>query len=306
MIITLIRSIVLYILVLVVMRLMGKREIGQLQPFELAISIMIADLASIPMTDVGIPITNGIIPILGLLVMHLVISIINIKSIRGREILCGRPTILIYRGKIDEKALKKERFTINELEERLRGNNVVNLGDVEYAILETSGQVTVIQKPNKRTTTPEDFNIEPEYEGLPYDLVIDGKTLNENLRKIYVEAYTVPENIELIHKKTAVQLQKIFAPYLPGYSASDFYEMEIGTAAFMRGYMARPCDMYFTLERKLARFLSMSLSVFKVPQEEQEAILSYIENLNIREIANKVMQQLFVTLEMKYEFTLTN
>ena len=130
--------------------------------------------------------------------------------------------------------------------------------------------------------------------------------LNENLRKIYVEAYTVPENIELIHKKTAVQLQKIFAPYLPGYSASDFYEMEIGTAAFMRGYMARPCDMYFTLERKLARFLSMSLSVFKVPQEEQEAILSYIENLNIREIANKVMQQLFVTLEMKYEFTLTN
>lgn len=184
MIITLIRTIVLYILVLVVMRLMGKREIGQLQPFELAISIMIADLASIPMTDVGIPITNGIIPILGLLVMHLVISIINIKSIRGREILCGRPTILIYRGKIDEKALKKERFTINELEERLRGNNVVNLGDVEYAILETSGQVTVIQKPNKRTTTPEDFNIEPEYEGLPYDLVIDGKTLNENLRKI--------------------------------------------------------------------------------------------------------------------------
>ena len=83
-----------------------------------------------------------------------------------------------------EKALKKERFTINELEERLRGNNVVNLGDVEYAILETSGQVTVIQKPNKRTTTPEDFNIEPDYEGLPYDLVIDGKVLNENLRKI--------------------------------------------------------------------------------------------------------------------------
>ena len=106
MIITLIRTIVLYILVLVVMRLMGKREIGQLQPFELAISIMIADLASIPMTDVGIPITNGIIPILGLLVMHLVISIINIKSIRGREILCGRPTILIYRGKINEKVAK--------------------------------------------------------------------------------------------------------------------------------------------------------------------------------------------------------
>lgn len=184
MLITFIRSIILYILVLVVMRLMGKREIGQLQPFELAISIMIADLASIPMTEIGIPIFNGIVPILGLLVMHLIISLINLKSLKAREIICGKPSILIYRGKINEKELKKERFTINELEERLRGNNVVNLGDVEYAILETSGQVTVIQKPEKRNTIPEDFNIVPEYEGIPYDLVVDGKVMNKNLKAI--------------------------------------------------------------------------------------------------------------------------
>ena len=176
------RSIILYIIVLVVMRLMGKREIGQLQPFELAISIMIADLATIPMTEIGIPIFNGIIPILGLLLMHLIISIINLKSLKGREIICGKPTILIYRGKIDEKALKKERFTINELQEKLRGNNIVNLGDVEYAILETSGEVTIIQKPEKRGTIPEDFNIKPDYEGIPYDLVIDGKIMNQNLK----------------------------------------------------------------------------------------------------------------------------
>ena len=184
MLITLIRTIILYIIVLIVMRLMGKREIGQLQPFELAISIMIADLAAIPMSDTGIPITNGIIPILGLLVMHLLISLINLKSFKARELICGRPTILIYRGKIDEKALKKERFTINELEERLRCNNIVNIGDVEYAILETSGQITVIQKPSKRNTIPADFGIEPDYEGIPYDLVIDGKIMKENLRKI--------------------------------------------------------------------------------------------------------------------------
>ncbi len=157
MLITFFRAIVLYIIVLIVMRLMGKREIGQLQPFELAISIMIADLASIPMAETGIPITNGIIPILGLLVMHLVISIINIKSIRAREIICGKPSILIFRGKIDEKVLKKERFTINELEERLRDNNIFNIGDVEYAILETSGQVTVIPKPNKRNNNTRRF-----------------------------------------------------------------------------------------------------------------------------------------------------
>ena len=184
MLITFFRAIVLYILVLIVMRLMGKREIGQLQPFELAISIMIADLATIPMAETGIPITNGIIPMLGLLVMHLIISMINIKSTKAREIICGKPAILIFRGKIDEKVLKKERFTINELEERLRDNNIFNIGDVEYAILETSGQVTVIPKPNKRPTIPEDFNIEAKYEGIPYDLVVDGKVMYKNLEKI--------------------------------------------------------------------------------------------------------------------------
>ena len=184
MLITFFRSIILYVIVLIVMRLMGKREIGQLQPFELAISIMIADLATIPMTEIGIPIFNGIIPILGLLFMHLIISIANLKSTKAREIICGKPRILIYRGKIDEKALKKERFTINELQEKLRGNGVVNLGDVEYAILETSGDVTVIQKPDKRTTIPADFNIMPEYEGIPYDLIIDGKIMEKNLKAI--------------------------------------------------------------------------------------------------------------------------
>ena len=184
MLLTFIRTIILYVIVLIVMRFMGKREIGQLQPFELAISIMIADLATIPMAETGIPISSGIIPILGLLVMHLLISFINLKSLKAREIICGKPTILIYRGKIQEKELKKERFTINELEERLRSLNIFDIGDVEYAILETSGQVSVIQKPNKRTTIPEDFGIMPEYEGIAYDLVVDGKVMKDNLQKL--------------------------------------------------------------------------------------------------------------------------
>ena len=201
MLIVFFRSIVLYIIVLIVMRLMGKREIGQLQPFELAISIMIADLAAVPMAETGIPITNGIIPILGLLVMHLLISIINLKSMKIREILCGKPSILIYRGKIDEKVLKKERFTLKELQERLRGNNVVNIADVEYAILETSGQVTVIQKPDKRTTIPKDFNITPEYEGIPYDLVIDGKVLYKNLKAIGRDYSWLKKQVEKFNMK---------------------------------------------------------------------------------------------------------
>ena len=181
---TFVRVIILYLLVLITMRLMGKREIGQLQPFELAISIMIADLASVPMADIGIPLLSGIVPILGLLTLHLLISFINIKSIKAREIICGKPSILIANGRINEKALKKERFTINELEERLRGFSIPNIMDVEYAILETSGQITVIPKPGKRNTTPEDFNIMPIDEGLPYDLIIDGMVMNDNLKKI--------------------------------------------------------------------------------------------------------------------------
>ena len=178
------RSIILYILVLVVMRLMGKREISQMQPFEFVISMTIANLATIPMEEVGIPLLNGIIPILSLLLMHTVLSVINIKSIRCREIICGKPSIIIHRGKIVEKALTKESMSLNELEERLRSKGITNIGDVEYAILETNGQLSIIEKPEKRLVKTEDLNIQAEYEGIAYDLVLDGKIMYNNLRKI--------------------------------------------------------------------------------------------------------------------------
>ena len=113
--------------------------------------------------------------------MHLIISMVNLKSNRIREIICGKPRILVYRGKIDEKALKKERFSINELQEKLRSKDIMNLGDVEFAILETSGEITVVQKPEKRSTIPEDFGIVPEYEGISYDLIVDGKIMEDNI-----------------------------------------------------------------------------------------------------------------------------
>lgn len=181
---TFIRVTIIYILVLFVMRLMGKREIGQMQPFEFVIAIMIADLATVPMADTGIPIINGIIPILALLLFQLIISNLNLKSLVLRKIICGKPRILIYRGKIDEQAIKKEKITINELQERLRKKDIYSIGDVEYAILETNGEMSIILKPEKRNTIPQDFGIVPEYEGIPYDLVIDGKIMYENLKKI--------------------------------------------------------------------------------------------------------------------------
>lgn len=132
------RSLILFTLVLLVMRLMGKREISQMQPFEFVISMMIANLATIPMEEDGIPLLYGVIPILGLLLMHILLSIINLKSMRMREIICGKPRIIIHRGKIVELALIKESMSLNELQERLRAYGITNIGDVEYAILETN------------------------------------------------------------------------------------------------------------------------------------------------------------------------
>lgn len=129
--------------------------------------------------------------------------------------------------------------------------------------------------------------------------------LNENLREIYIEAYTYKETAEYIHRQTSKKLYEIFGSYLPNYSESDFYELEIGSAGIMRGYMARPCDIYFTLEKKLERFLTMSMSAYSIPNEERQAALSYIMNIDIKNIANMVMQYLFKSLAMKFDFSLT-
>ena len=130
--------------------------------------------------------------------------------------------------------------------------------------------------------------------------------LNENLREIYIEVYTQPDLLERIRQKTTAELQRIFGPYLPECSASDFYEMDIGTAAIMRGYMERPCDLYFTLEWKIECFLRMTLTVYHVPEAQISEILQTIAALDIRTIADSVMQRLFTALQIKYEFTLTD
>lgn len=128
--------------------------------------------------------------------------------------------------------------------------------------------------------------------------------LNENLREIYLEAYNHTETSEYIYQQTSTKLYHIFGSYLPGYTESDFYELDIGSAGIMRGYMSRPCDKYFPLEKKISRFLSMSLSAYAVPQEEQKQVLDFIAGLDIRAIALQVMQQLFRALAMRFSFTL--
>ena len=130
--------------------------------------------------------------------------------------------------------------------------------------------------------------------------------LNENLREIYIEAYTIPDTAEYIYLHTTAELRQIFGTNFPDYSDSDFYEMEIGTAGLMRNYMARKCDIHFPLERKLSRFLTAAMRVYLVPKEDQEKVLAFIGSIDIQAISAKVMHKLFAMLEMKYDFKLSN
>ena len=129
--------------------------------------------------------------------------------------------------------------------------------------------------------------------------------LNENLREIYIEAYTEKEASEYILRETAKELHGIFGSYLPDATERDFYNMEIGSASIMRGYTAHPCDEELTLEKKLRLFLTMSLRAYNVPKEEVEQVIRFVEGLDIRAIAEQVMQKLFKALAMRYEFSLT-
>ncbi len=177
------RTLILYAVVVITMRLMGKRQIGQLQPFELVIAIMISELAAVPMGNTGIPLVYGIIPILTLLAAQITMSVITLLSTKARGIICGKPSILVENGKINENVLRKEMYTINDLLEQLRSKNTPNLADVEFAILETNGQLSVIPKSQKRPLNPEDINIHTKYEGLPLDLIVDGYISQKNLIK---------------------------------------------------------------------------------------------------------------------------
>ena len=128
--------------------------------------------------------------------------------------------------------------------------------------------------------------------------------LNENLREIYIEAYSLPETSEYIYLHTTAELKQIFGENFPHDTESDFYEMEIGTAGLMRSYMARKCDIHFPLERKLSRFLTAAMRVYRVPEDELEQTVRFVERLDIRSIAERVMHTLFQTLAMHYDFSL--
>ena len=176
-----IRSALLYIIVVLVMRLMGKRQIGELQPYELVISIMIAELASIPMEDVGVPIFKGLIPIFTLAFLHAVLSFMVLKSQKMRRLICGTPVVLIRDGNIQQREMGKIMINLSDLVEQLRVKDILDPADAAYAILETNGQLSVFPKAGKKPATDGDLNIDSPPVTLPVPLIMDGRIMQHNL-----------------------------------------------------------------------------------------------------------------------------
>lgn len=181
MIAILIRSVLLVCSAILAMRLMGKRQIGQLQPFELVIAIMIADLASTPMESLDTPLWRGVMPLFTTVALHQLFTFLSLKSQRLRAFFSGRPTVVIHDGQIDYKALEKLCFNLNDLLEELRTGGILTPTEVGTAIMETSGKLSVFPKSSHRPVTPGDLNIETGYEGIPLTLVMDGKLGKKNL-----------------------------------------------------------------------------------------------------------------------------
>lgn len=179
-----IRTIIIYTFVLVAIRLMGKREIGQLQPYELVVTIMIADVASLPMQDVSIPLIQGVVPIMGLLFAQIVASVLSFKSKIIHKYISGKPTILVANGKILEENLKKQKYSIETMLEQIRVCGYTSLLDLDYVILETSGQISVIPKAENQAVTIKDMKIQPKYKGYTRTIILDGTIIESNLQAL--------------------------------------------------------------------------------------------------------------------------
>ena len=177
------RTPVMYLLLIVMMRLLGKRQIGQMETSEFVVTMLVADLAAIPMQQESIPLWHGVVPILLVLGLELALSWASLRSIRLRKILCGKPVILMENGNILQKNLRKNRITLDELTEMLREKDVLDLKAVQYAILETSGNLSVFPYPKEKPASAKDAGIPVKKQYIPLTVVSDGTILTDNLKK---------------------------------------------------------------------------------------------------------------------------
>lgn len=177
-----VRAILLYIIIIVAMRVMGKRQLGQLSASEFVIAMMISELASIPMQDNGIPLLYGLIPIVVLVGLEFLSTFGSLKSLRFRALVSGKPSIVLREGRIDQRELHKSRMSIDELIEELRKKGITDLKKLRYVILEPGGQISAILCEADDAATPHDLEVEVEEHGIPLTLISDGRVIGRNLK----------------------------------------------------------------------------------------------------------------------------
>ena len=181
MLISFIRTLILYSVLIFVIRLMGKRQIGEMEPMEFVVTMLLANLAAVPMQETGIPLLAGLIPILVVLSMELLLSVLVYNSIRARRLLCGKPVILIENGKLLQKNMKKTRITPDELTEFLRIEGIVDIASVKYAILETNGEMSVLPYAKYKPANAKSAGVQVDELRLPVTLISNGRVLEDNL-----------------------------------------------------------------------------------------------------------------------------
>lgn len=179
-----IRTLIIYFALVLIMRLLGKRQLGEMELSEFVVAALIADLASHPLQDIGIPMINGLVPIVTLFCCEVLISGVAMKNIRLRALLFGKPSMLVEKGKIRQREMKKNRFTTDELMEELRNQGYLDISAVEYAVLETDGRLSVIPYPSESPVTPSQLKIEAEDKGYPVVVISDGHVIESNLRLV--------------------------------------------------------------------------------------------------------------------------
>ena len=181
--VTIIRTIIIFASLVVSMRIMGKRQLGELEPAELVVAVLISDLAAHPLQDPGIPLLYGLIPVATLLCCEILISAGILKSVKFRSLVCGRPSVLIKDGEIDQLEMKKNRFTVDELMEELRKKDILDISIVKYAILETDGSVSALLFPSERPVSAKQLDIKTKDTGYPIIVVNNGRVLSENIER---------------------------------------------------------------------------------------------------------------------------
>ncbi len=196
MVLSYVRTILLYLVLIAVVRLMGKRQIGQMEPSEFVVTMLVANLAAIPMQDGGIPLFSGFVPIVTVLGVELVLSALSMKNVRVRKILCGKPVILIENGNILQQNLKKTRITLDELTGHLREKDVLSLQSVQYAILETNGNLSVFPYPKEKPASAKEAGIQVKKQSLPITIISDGELLKQNLSKAKKDLSWVQKQLE--------------------------------------------------------------------------------------------------------------